>query len=95
MSKISRAQETPDVTMGNPSKGKTHQEKSFLYNEEPNTRVTEAILKISSSKTSMLNQHLQYQVSLQEYMPLSHRPHQMNTTVSQPTLLPRDVTKKP
>ena len=77
MSKISRAQETQDVTMGNPSKGKTHQEKSFLYNEEPSTRVIEAILKISSSKTSMLNQHLQYQVSLQEYMPLSHWPRQM------------------
>ncbi len=34
MTKISRAQVTQDVTMGNPSKGKTHQEKSFLYNEE-------------------------------------------------------------
>ncbi len=44
MSKISRAQETQDVTIGNPSKGKTHQEKYFLYNEEPNKRVTEAIL---------------------------------------------------
>ena len=57
MSKISRAQETLEVTMGNPLKGKTHQEKSFLYNEEPNTRAIEAILNISSSP-SMLNQHL-------------------------------------
>ena len=58
MSKISRAQETQDATMGNPLKGKTHQEKSFLYNEEPNTRAIEAILNVSSSKPSLLNQHL-------------------------------------
>ena len=58
MSKISRAQETLDVMMGNPQRGKTHQEKSFLYNEESNTRAIEAILYVSSSKPSMLNQHL-------------------------------------
>ena len=57
MSKISRAQETPDVTMGNPLKGKSHQEKSFLYMKNQIQELIEAILKISSSP-SMLNQHL-------------------------------------
>ena len=42
--KISRAQETQDVTMGNPQQGKTHEERSFLYNEETNTRAIETIL---------------------------------------------------
>ena len=78
MSKISRAQDTQDVTMGNPSKGKTHQEKSFLYNEGPNTRVIETILYCIFLQTINAESTPLNQVSLQEYMPLSHWPHQMN-----------------
>ncbi len=77
MTKISRAQETQDVTMGNPVKGKTHQEKSFLYNEEPNTRAIETILYFYLPPTINAESTPLNQVSLQEYMPLSHRPHQM------------------
>ena len=59
MSKISRAQETQDVTMGNPSKGKTHQEKSFLYNEEYKyKRDIELSFTLIFLQPSMLNQHL-------------------------------------
>jgi hypothetical protein len=40
--------------MGNPQQGKTHQEKSFLYNEEADTRAIEAILYMSFLQTILL-----------------------------------------
>ena len=77
MTKISRAQETPDVTMGNPSKGKTHQEKSFLYNEESKYKSYRNYSQLYLPPTINAESTPLNQVSLQEYMPLPHWPHQM------------------
>ena len=78
MTKISRAQVTQDVTMGNPSKGKTHQEKSFLYNEEYKYKRYRAIIYSDLPPTINAESTPLNQVSHQEYMPLSQWPHQMN-----------------
>ena len=78
MTKISRAQVTQDVTMGNPSREKTHQEKSFLYNEENKYKRYRAILYSDLPPTINAESTPLNQVSHQEYMPLSQWPHQMN-----------------
>ena len=86
---MNKEQERTMFYLGNPQGEKTQKNISLIMHD---TRYKIQVTLRSSSKTSMLNQHLQYQVSLQEYMPLSHWPHQMKI-LSYPNLLPRNVTK--
>ena len=78
MTKISRAQVTQDVTMGNPSREKpTKRNLSFIM-KNTNTRDIEAILYSDLPPTINAESTPLNQVSHQEYMPLSQWPHQMN-----------------
>ena len=78
MTKISRAQVTQDVTMGNPSREKpTKRNLSFIM-KNTNTRDIEAIIYSDLPPTINAESTPLNQVSHQEYMPLSQWPHQMN-----------------